>query len=167
MRPQLSAQIHSYTYDPAISDACAGASAALTFYGTVAGPITLVGRPRVRLLASSSALDTEFWATLDATGPGLDEGTLGGIRARFRLNDVEQPLLSPGQPTVFEFQLDRRVMVLRAGTVLTLRISSSLCGESENPNTGEDPGHETGRRSATQVLFLDGRSTITFDALLQ
>jgi predicted acyl esterase len=140
------------------------------FTGEVTQDFTFVGRPRVRLEASSSATDTEFWTVLHELPPGGPEWrhvTLGGVRARYREGWESPTLLVPGRRTTIELELDRRVHTFRAGTLMSLGISSSYCGINENPNSGETIGKENVRKAATQTLFLDGEngSSITFDIL--
>jgi len=116
----------------------------------VTGPVT------VKLYASTSAPDTDFWAELTDVYPNgysmhLTEGI---IRGRYRKSLETQELLTPG--TVYEFAIDLWVtsnMFLRGHRVRVDISSSSFPKYDRNPNTGNEFGNDTFMKVAEQKVF--------------
>jgi hypothetical protein len=103
-------------------------------------PLTVVGPISVTLYASSSARDTDWFATLyevDADGTLARYITRGMIRARFR-NSLEQPELLE-ENGVYQYALDlgHTGRTFEPGSGLRLVVSSALHPlYSRNLNTG-------------------------------
>jgi uncharacterized protein len=109
----------------------------------VTGPI------RLRLFASSSAVDTDFTAKLvDVHPSGFCRRLCDGVvRARFRNGHERAELMEPG--TVYELDVDlwNTAQVFEAGHRIRLEVSSSAFPKYDrNLNTGEDIA--TGTRMA-------------------
>ncbi|MGH9435048.1 MAG: CocE/NonD family hydrolase [Terriglobia bacterium] len=118
----------------------------------VTGPVKLV------LYASSSAVDTDFVATLVDVDPGgfARNVTDGIVRARYR-NSLQNPkLIKPGHVYKFTIDLWATSNVFLAGHRLRIDISSSNFPRFDrNLNTAESP--ETGDRwvKATNTIYHD------------
>jgi hypothetical protein len=116
----------------------------------VTGPIT------VKLFASTSAPDTDFWAQLTDVYPDgysmhLTEGI---IRARYRKSLERQELLTSG--VVYEFDIDLWITsnVFQRGHRVRLDISSSSFPKYDrNPNTGNQFGTDTSLKVADQKIY--------------
>ncbi|MGI8608460.1 MAG: CocE/NonD family hydrolase [Candidatus Dormibacteria bacterium] len=105
--------------------------------------VEVTGPVRLRLFASSSAVDTDFTAKLVDVHPGGFCQRLcdSVIRARFREGVDRQVLMDPG--TVYEFDIDmwNTSQVFMAGHRIRLEVSSSAFPKYDrNLNTGEDIG---------------------------
>jgi putative CocE/NonD family hydrolase len=104
-------------------------------------PLHIVGPMEATLYGSSSAVDTDWTATLYALSPAGDIRVLGltfGIlRARYR-NGMEQPaLLEPDSVYAFTIDMGHTAVTLRPGERLRLDIASAAFPEfSRNLNTG-------------------------------
>jgi putative CocE/NonD family hydrolase len=120
----------------------------------VTGPVRLV------LVASSSAVDTDWTAKLvDEYPDGRAIGVVDGIlRARYRHGFERPVLLRPDEPETFTIELGATSMLFRAGHRLRLEISSSNFPRfARHPNTGGDlaaAGVED-LRIARQTVFHD------------
>jgi uncharacterized protein len=118
----------------------------------VSGPVS------VRLFASTSARDTDFWAQLVDVFPNgysmhLTEGI---IRGRYRKRLDRPTLLKPG--TVYDFDIDLWVTsnVFLKEHAIRLHVSSSSFPKYDrNPNTGNDFGRDSELRVAEQTVFHD------------
>lgn len=110
---------------------------------TLDADLDVTGPVRVKLFASSSARDTDFWAQLVDVFPNgysmhLTEGI---IRARYRNSLEKQELLEP--EIIYEFDIDLWVIsnVFQRGHRVRLDISSSSFPKYDrNPNTGNQFG---------------------------
>ncbi len=110
----------------------------------VTGPIT------VKLYASSSALDTDWVATLtDVYADGYSQTLQVGVRrASFNDTRFERHLLEPGKVYLFTINVEPTSHVFKKGHRIRLTIASSAFPQVEpNPQTG----HEWGVTSETQV----------------
>ena len=112
--------------------------------------LTLIGPVRLRLFASSSAVDTDFAAKLvDVHPTGFCQRLCDGIiRARYRDGVEHAVLMEPG--TVYEFDIDlwNTSQAVFAGHRLRLEVTSSAFPKFDrNLNTGEEIG--TGTRMVT------------------
>ena len=118
----------------------------------VTGPVT------VKLFASTSAPDTDFWAQLTDVYPNgysmhLTEGI---IRGRYRNSLEKQELLEPCK--VYEFNIDLWVTsnVFQREHKLRLDVSSSSFPKYDrNPNTWNQFGTETTLNTAEQKIYHD------------
>jgi hypothetical protein len=116
----------------------------------VTGPVT------VKLFASTSARDTDFWAQLADVFPNgysmhLTEGI---IRGRYRNSLEKQELLEPG--VVYEFNIDLWITsnVFQRGHRIRLDVSSSSFPKYDrNPNTGNQFGTDTTLKVAEQKIY--------------
>ncbi len=122
--------------------------------------LDITGPVKVKLFASTSARDTDFWAQLVDVFPNgfsmhLTEGI---IRARYR-NSLEKPeLLEP--ELVYEFDIDLWVTsnIFQRGHRVRLDISSSSFPKYDrNPNTGNQLGTDMTLKSADQRIYHDER----------
>ena len=109
----------------------------------------VVGPIEVRLLASSSALDTDFTAKLVDVYPasrdypsGYDLNlTEGIIRARFRDSPSREELMTPGEVYEIVIDLFPTANVFKKGHRIRVDVSSSNFPRFDvNPNTGEPLG---------------------------
>ena len=126
--------------------------------------VEVTGPVEMHLMASSSAVDTDFTAKLiDRYPPSADypEGpainiTDSILRARYR-NGYEKPdLLTPGEPYELVFQLYPTSNVFRKGHRIRLDISSSNWPRFDvNPNTGGPLGREQRYQLAHQTVYHD------------
>ncbi len=116
----------------------------------VAGPITL------ELFASTSALDTDwfaYWRIIESDGDEYLMGG-GGLRARFRDSWSRPQLLE--ESTVYRYTLDLRHMsiAIPAGSVIRLEIASAAYPRfSRNLNTGGHNELETEYAVAEQRVY--------------
>ena len=126
--------------------------------------LEVTGSIEMHLMASSSAIDTDFTAKLiDVYQPSTDypDGqainiTDSIIRARYR-NGWEAPeFMTPGEPYEFVFQLYPTSNVFKAGHRIRLDISSSNWPRFDvNPNTGGPLGREQRYELAHQTVYHD------------
>ena len=124
-------------------------SGALEMDLEVTGPI------KVRLFASSSAVDTDFTAKLVDVGPdGYVQNIQDGIiRARYRTSESEPSLMEPGR--VYEFVIDLWATshLFKKGHRLSVDISSSNFPRFDrNPNTGAPLGRDDRLEVAKQTV---------------
>ncbi len=120
--------------------------------------LDVTGPVRVKLFASTSARDTDFWAQLVDVFPNgysmhLTEGI---IRARYRNSLEKQELMEPDR--VYEFDIDLWVTsnVFQRGHVVRLDVSSSSFPKYDrNPNTGNEFGTDVILKTASQRIYHD------------
>ena len=116
----------------------------------VTGPVT------VKLFASSSCRDTDFWAQLTDIFPNgysmhLTEGI---IRARYRNSLEKQELLEPGRVYAFNIDLWITSNVFHKGHRVGFDVSSSSFPKYDrNPNTGNAFGEDTILKVAQQTIY--------------
>jgi hypothetical protein len=124
-------------------------------------PLTVVGRIRVRLWASSDRTDTDFTAKVTDVYPdGRSMLVADGIvKGRYRNTFLKEEFLVPGEVYEFEIDLGYTAIVLAAGHRLRLAISSSNFDRFDiNPNTGEPYGdHAMTRRLRAERLRAEPR----------
>jgi putative CocE/NonD family hydrolase len=109
-------------------------------------PLTVIGPIRLRLFASSSALDTDFTAKLvDVHPDGRAESLTDGIlRARYRDSLSDPQLLDPGCVYELEIAVGATANTFGAGHRIRLEVSSSNFPRFDrNTNTGGDIARET------------------------
>ncbi len=127
------------------------------------------GPVRVKLWASSSAVDTDFTAKLIDVYPSSPDFPAGFdlllgdgiVRARYR-NDrstgEEAPQLEPGGIYEFEIKLDPCGNVFKKGHRIRVDISSSNFPRFDvNPNTGEPPNDYRRKVVATNTIYHDSK----------
>lgn len=120
----------------------------------VTGPVT------VKLFASTSAPDTDFWGQLADVFPNgysmhLTEGM---IRGRYRKSLEHQELLEPGE--VYEFDVDLWITsnVFQRGHRIRLDVSSSSFPKYDrNPNTGNQFGADMILNTAEQKIYHNAK----------
>jgi putative CocE/NonD family hydrolase len=120
--------------------------------------LAVIGPVRLRLHASSSAVDTDFTAKLvDVHPTGFCQRLCDGvIRARYREGVDHAVLMEPG--TVYELDVDvwNTSHVFLAGHRLRLEVSSSAFPKFDrNLNTGEDIGTSTRMVAAENRVWHD------------
>jgi putative CocE/NonD family hydrolase len=121
-------------------------------------PLTFAGPVSATIYASSSAQDTDWFATLVEIEKDGKTFTLaaGKLRARFR-NSVHKPEpLNPGQ--IYEYKLDlwQTGITVPAGDRLRVEVASAdFPMFSRNLNTGGHNETETAFVSARQVIYHD------------
>jgi hypothetical protein len=119
---------------------------------TIAGPITAV------LYASSTALDTDWFARLSKVEAGGRVFPLvqGVIRARYRSSFSRPELLTPGE--IYEYRLDlwQTGITVPAGERLRVEVASAAFPIfSRNLNTGGHNETETDFVPANQKIYHD------------
>ena len=122
--------------------------------------LNITGPVKVKLFASTSARDTDFWAQLVDVFPNgysmhLTEGI---VRARYRKSLEKQELLEFER--VYEFDIDLWVTsnVFQRGHRVRLDISSSSFPKYDrNPNTGNQFGLDATLKVADQRVYHDER----------
>ena len=122
----------------------------------------ITGPVKMRLWASSSALDTDFTAKLIDVYPPSDDFPDGFamnitdsiIRGRYRNSWEEPELMEPGKPYEFIFHLYPTSNIFRVGHRIRLDISSSNWPRFDvNPNTGGPLGLERRYKVAEQTIY--------------
>jgi putative CocE/NonD family hydrolase len=118
--------------------------------------VQVVGYPVAVLYASSTAVDTDFFARLvdeHPQGPALDV-CYGMVRARHRHSLDREELLTPGEVTEFRIQLGATACRFLKGHRIRLEITSSdFPNHDRNHNTGRNDLADTELVSARQSLY--------------
>jgi putative CocE/NonD family hydrolase len=111
--------------------------------------VEIAGHPEVVLFASSSAPDTDFFASLvDERPDGFAlEVAAGMVRARHRRSWDREDFLRPGEVTEFRIRLGATACRFAAGHRIRLEITSS-----DFPNY--DRNHNTGRNDLADVELV-------------
>jgi putative CocE/NonD family hydrolase len=118
----------------------------------VTGPIT------VNLYASSTALDTDFTATLVDVHPCGKAIILceGLVRARFRKSIEDPTLIEPGRIYKYEIHLWETSNMFKRGHRVRVEVSSSNFPRFDrNLNTGNRPGMDAQMGIAEQTVYHD------------
>ena len=127
-------------------------------------PLDLVGRVRVNLWVSSSALDTDFTAKLVDVYPPSDEFPDGYdmlltdsiIRTRYREGFDREVFLEPGKAVEVSILLAPTANQFAVGHRIRIDVSSSNFPRLDrNPNTGEPIGRHTREIVAQQAVYVD------------
>ena len=167
----------SYTYDPArpvpfITDATSSQIGGPDDYAAIEqrgdvlcytsepirSPLTLIGPVRLRLHASSSAVDTDFTAKLvDVHPSGFCQRLCDGIvRARYREGVDHAVFMTPGEIHELDVDMWNTSQVVLPGHRLRLEVSSSAFPKYDrNLNTGEDIGTGTRMVAAENSVWHD------------
>lgn len=128
-------------------------------------PIELVGRVRVDLWVSSSAMDTDFTAKLIDVHPANEHYPDGYdmpladsiIRARYREGFDREVFLQPGEVIPVSILLPPTANLFVPGHRIRIDVSSSNFPRLDrNPNTGEPIGRHTREIVADQAIHVDG-----------
>jgi len=116
----------------------------------------VVGKPSVKLFASSSAIDTDWVVRLtrvteDGKSYRITEKLL---RAKYR-NGFENPeYLEPNKIEAFTIELPYVGQLIRKGEKIRLQITSAQYGEMfPNSNTGKNPAYDMENIIATQNIY--------------
>lgn len=134
----------------------------------LAEPVELVGRVRVDLWVSSSAVDTDFTAKLiDVYPPNEDypDGydmllTDSIIRTRYREGFDREVFLEPGEVVPVSILLPPTANLFNPGHRIRIDVSSSNFPRLDrNPNTGEPIGRHTREVVAHQAIHVDGENS--------
>ncbi|RJP66709.1 MAG: CocE/NonD family hydrolase [Candidatus Abyssobacteria bacterium SURF_17] len=118
--------------------------------------IELTGPISVTLYAASSAVDTDFTATLLDVFPDgylhlIQEGI---VRASYRESDTEPTPIEPDKVYEYDIDLWATSHVVRAGHRLRVEISSSNFDRfARNLNTGKNSGTTSDMLPATQKIY--------------
>ena len=121
-------------------------------------PVEITGPVKVKLWASSTAVDTDFTAKLcDVYPDGRSIIVADGIiRARHRNSLEKSEMMEPGKVYEFEIDLWNTSMVFSKGHRIRVAISSSNSPRFEpNPNTGKLSGMDDEAKTATNTIYLD------------
>jgi putative CocE/NonD family hydrolase len=124
----------------------------------LAEDLEVTGPLRATLWIASSALDTDFTATLvdvhpDGTARAINDGIL---RARYRNSRTRPELLTPAEPTEITIDLGATSNLFRVGHRIRLHVSSSNFPRFDrNPNTGAPFGTDARLLRADQTIFHD------------
>lgn len=127
-------------------------------------PVEIVGRVRVDLWVSSSAVDTDFTAKLvDVHPPNEDypDGydmllTDSVIRTRYRQGFDREVLMDPGEVVGVSILLPPTANLFARGHRIRIDVSSSNFPRLDrNPNTGEPIGRHTYEVVAEQAVYVD------------
>jgi putative CocE/NonD family hydrolase len=119
---------------------------------------TILGQISARIYASSSALDTDWYAILlllDNKANFLEGLTFGLLRAKFR-NSFEKPeLLERDKIYQFDLDMNHYGITIEKGQKLGLIITSSsgYPGIAKNLNTGKNSQTETDFEIASQKIY--------------
>jgi putative CocE/NonD family hydrolase len=122
---------------------------------TLSNELDVTGPVTVKLFASTSGSDTDFWAQLTDVFPNgysmhLTEGI---IRGRYRNSLEKQELLKPG--VIYEYNIDLWITsnVFQRGHRIRLDVSSSSFPKYDrNPNTGNQFGTDAIMNVAEQKI---------------
>lgn len=104
-------------------------------------PVEVIGWVTCHLFASSSALDTDWHVRLVDVHPNGEARFLcrGALRARFRDSISAPKLLTPGEPTRFDIDMDACGHRFLAGHRIRIEIASAwFTRYDRNRNTGTD-----------------------------
>ena len=152
--------VYPYTYDPATDDACEGTVMGYAYYrgDALAEDVDIAGSPSLTVSMTVDQPDTDLFAYLILLGPGgMTQTTLTGgqLRLRYRDSYSAPVMLVPGSKVEVTIEMNALAMRLQKGSRLTLYVASSVCGFSENTNTGGDDVDGT-TTAAAQIRLLNG-----------
>ena len=122
-------------------------------------PTEVTGRIHARLWISSTATDTDFFATLCDVYPDGRAFNLceGRKRMRFRNSLSKEELLNPGQVYPVDLDLWSTSAIFNTGHRIRLQItSSSSPGFDVNPNTGDPFRANSTTVVATNTIHIGG-----------
>ncbi len=123
-------------------------------------PLTITGRVRVKLYASSSEYDTDFVAKLTDVYPDGRSFLIadGIVRARYRKGLQREKLLSRKKVETFWIDLGNTAMVFHTGHRIRLAITSSNSPKFEpNPNSPLPFRSHKRTRIAVNTIYYGGK----------
>jgi putative CocE/NonD family hydrolase len=126
--------------------------------GPLAKDLEVTGPVELKLFAASSAVDTDFTATLTDVHPdGRAIHVCEGIRGVAFRDSLEHPApIEPGRVYPFSISLWETSMVFKAGHRIRLEVSSSNFPRyARNQNTGLPLGSSAEMRKARQTVYHD------------
>jgi len=129
----------------------------------LASDLEVTGRISVELWIASSAPDTDFFVRLldvhpDGKAYNLMSPTLEVLRARYRENEREPKLLTPGKPERLVLRHMLTSNVFKAGHRIRVLVTSSFFPHFDrNLNTGQPIGVDAITQKADQTLFRDSQ----------
>ena len=123
-------------------------------------PLTVIGDVWLRLYASSSAPDTDWFGWVAWEDPVTRRVRLltygYALRARYRTSFGRPELLEPGRAERYEIKLGATARVLPAGARLFCCVQSSCVPWfARNLNTGGDNYHDVATQPAQQTVYHD------------
>ena len=121
-------------------------------------PLRIAGNVRVRLFASSSAPDTDFYATLTDVFPDGRSMYLvsGMVRARYCKKPGEECFLEPGELREYEIDLSEVANTFLPGHAVRVAIhSADFPKDARNLNTAATVNEGVNMRKAFQKIFHD------------
>lgn len=122
--------------------------------------LEVVGEPRARFFASSSAVNTDFVLTLSDVYPNGYSAILrqNAVRARYRLGEETESLLEPNEVYEFTLTMDAVANLFKAGHRIRLTIaSSSFPAYLPNPGTAVPIHLATQAVTARNAIYHDSR----------
>jgi uncharacterized protein len=120
--------------------------------------VEVTGPVRAELFISSSAVDTDFTATLVDVWPnGFAQNVADGVqRTRYRISREQAQLLKPGQIVPLTIDMLVTSNLFRAGHRMRVDISSSnFPRHDRNRNVEENPALATRSVKATNRVYHD------------
>ncbi len=121
-------------------------------------PLEVIGKIKVKLWASSSAIDTDFMAKLTDVYPDGRSMLVcdGAIRMRHRNSLAREDFMTPGEIYESEIDLWTTAMNFNAGHRLRVAITSSNTPRFDpNPNTGAPLRSDSTTLVATNTIYVD------------
>jgi len=126
----------------------------------LARPLEVTGPITFKLFAESSAPDTDFTVKLEDVWPNGRSYILtdGIIRARYRLTQEKQHLITPGEVYEYTIDLGATSNLFEVGHRIRVALSSSNFPKYDrNPNTGHALGESNAMNIAHQKIFHDDK----------
>ncbi len=123
-------------------------------------PLEVIGKIKVKLWASSSAIDTDFMAKLTDVYPDGRSMLVcdGAVRMRYRNSFAREEFMTPGEVYECEIDLWTTAMNFNTGHRLRVAISSSNAPRFDpNPNTGAPLRGDSTTLVATNAIHVDAR----------
>lgn len=152
--------IATYASSPIHDDICGSGSEQLVYItDPLPSPLDIFGNPRVRLWIRTNVVDADFFALLlseNATLSNYRLMTMGYQRLSFRGPDGQSS--GPAEPnTIQEVEIEMFPLAyeIEAGRILTLVVTSSMCGRNVNHHTGGPLSTDTTFADATIEVFAD------------
>ena len=167
LSPTIPEQDDSYTYvyDPAVDDSCGyvytGSAAYISPPFTE--PMEIAGIPELVLHMTVDVPDTDVFAYLFELRVGDPQWhmiTSGNLRLRFRNAFTAPEPVVEGETLALRLKMVAVGYRIAVGSKLALLVTSSECGQSENPNTGEDMVSAT-ETQAAHITILTGPTSPT------
>ena len=146
-----------YTFDPTTDDACDPKvlTERLAFESPKLGePLDVVGRAELVLFVNIDTPDTDLFANLlDGAGNSVGQGV--GVRLRFRHSTTTPEPMRQDEIAEVHLKFNAAAFRFAAGSPIVVAVKSTVCGLSENPNTGGSMTEETKTRPV-KVQILTG-----------